>query len=234
MKFCCFICVTQWWAVHVVIKRQFLHFIKCADRYRVYTLSLWTFSLFCGLLLHASSVYRTYTTGTRCPLCRSSDLWLRCFWSSGERQPETVYGRPSAGGSRPSRSVGWHAGRAVVGRTLDEWVNGGDRTPSRNHRSTPLFISAQAAANRAWSVAAWPVDDHCSAGKSSSKPISYNCRLCTSRLYKSLTLLLVLKFAYINYREEVFLNFEGLSLLFVVWTVEETEKVLIFFGFMPV
>ena len=27
MKFCCFICVTQRWALYVVIKRQFLHFI---------------------------------------------------------------------------------------------------------------------------------------------------------------------------------------------------------------
>ena len=25
VNFCCFICVTQWWALHVVIKRQFLH-----------------------------------------------------------------------------------------------------------------------------------------------------------------------------------------------------------------
>jgi len=55
-----------------------------------------------------------------------------------------------------------------------------------------VFISAPAAVKRAWSVAAWPLDDHCSAGKSTSRPSSW--RLCTSwvtlHLYKSSTLLL--------------------------------------------
>ena len=33
INFCCFICVTQWWALHVVIKRQFfLHFIVNRDK----------------------------------------------------------------------------------------------------------------------------------------------------------------------------------------------------------
>jgi len=130
------------------------------------TFSQSAFSLFYGPLLSTPSVRRSLQDliAVHYVVHRICDFAVPGLSRSDNRKPCAADGQ--AASWRPIRS-GWRqTGRHGGSRWTDAcWT--GDRAATRNHRSKPPFISAPAAVNRTWSVA---VDDHCSAGKSSSRP----------------------------------------------------------------
>ena len=73
INFCCFICGTQWWALHIVIKRQFLH------------------SLFAVFTVRLHIMQRTVLLSQFCPSVRLSACLsvcpsVRCVYCNKTKQ----------------------------------------------------------------------------------------------------------------------------------------------------